>query len=271
MAIPLLVMKHRRTPVVVNNNRTTIGVNNDEESNDRVESFFPKRRHSNKKKFFLPLLFKLQRRPLLHWSAAIVVLVTSIVFFLYKLQLISNQRAVDRHRSNVPSNWRNPHDHSHLLQRCNIPFLPFEHNPIWTCYNDLVDENYDTVIRANQLFNYDYNYYSATSVRVEKEEERTASDESRIPHLLIFTHKYDIFNCTTISAYNNETTSTASTTSQPPNNIYTLAENAKAIVKAYSRIWLNDMHFVYLSDADCITAINATEPELVSHFTNKSL
>lgn len=274
------MMKHRRA-TIVNNNRTTIGVNND----DWVESYFPKRRISNKESnSFLPL-FKFQRLRRQHqvqWSAAAIVSLLTllfIAFFCYANQIYYvAQSETDLRISNMPSNWWNPHDHSHLLQRCNIPFLPFEHNPIWTCYNDLVDENYDTVLRANQLFNYyaPQNYSASGRISIaaaaaEKEEERT--DSRIIPHLLIFTHKYNIFNCTSISAYNNNvTTATSSSSSQqPPNDIYTLAENVKSTIKAYSRIWHNDMHFVYLSDADCITAINATEPELVSHFTNDGL
>ena len=262
-------MKHRRTPAV-NNNGSAFGVNNDDEesNNNRAESFFPKRR-SSKKKGSSSLPIKLRRQHQVHWSAAaIVLLLTSIAFFCYTLQIIYlTQRAADLRRSNVPSNWWNPNEHSHLLQRCTIPFLPFEHNPIWRCYNDLVDENYDTVVRANRLFHHDSQNYSSS---VEKEEERT--DDSRIPHLLIFTHKYDIFNCTTISAYTNETaTATSTTSSSPPNNIYTLSENVKSTIKAYSRVWHNDVHFVYLSDTDCITAINATEPELIPHFTNDNL
>ena len=268
------MMKHRRAPVV--NNRATVAIS--EGRNSKVESFFPKRRRNsiNKRSNSFILPFKLQRRirQQLKWSAAIVLLVASIAWFFYKLQLISTQREIDRRRSYVPSNWWNPNEHSHLLQRCTIPFLPFEHNPIWRCYNDLVDENYDTVFRANRLFNYAPQNYSSSRVIAEKvEEERTDEEDSRIPHLLIFTHKYDLLNCTTISAYTNETTSTTTTSSQPPppNNIYTLAENVKSTIKAYSRIWHNDMHFVYLSDTDCITAINATEPELVPHFISNSL
>ena len=155
-------MKHRRTPAV-NNNGSAFGVNNDDEesNNNRAESFFPKRR-SSKKKGSSSLPIKLRRQHQVHWSAAaIVLLLTSIAFFCYTLQIIYlTQRATDSRRSNVPSNWWNPNEHSHLLQRCTIPFLPFEHNPIWRCYNDLVDENYDTVVRANQLFHHDSQNYS---------------------------------------------------------------------------------------------------------------
>lgn len=120
---------------------------------------------------------------------------------------------------------------------------------MWNCHNDLVDENSYTVDRANRAFHYVPNDNRS------KEEHRF---EDRIPHLLVFTHRYNLFDCSV----------SASNSTSP--NLHTLAENAKATVKAYSRIW-SDLHFVYLSDEDCIDALNRTEPGLIPFFNDVKL
>ena len=74
-----------------------------------------------------------------------------------------------------------------------------------------------------------------------------------IPHRLIFTHRLDLFDC------NN---SASESTAAP---MYTLAENAKATVRAYAEIW-DDLEYVFLTDVDCVDAVREAMPELVGWF-----
>ncbi|KAL3775533.1 hypothetical protein ACHAW5_001552 [Stephanodiscus triporus] len=185
--------------------------------------------------------FKFKRRHQ-RWPAIATVL-SLIPCLLFIRNLITTNR--ESELSPFPPNWWDVQNQASLLLRCPQP----QHAPKWNCYNDLVDENSDTVDRAKRLFEYDPNDNRS------KEEHRF---DDRIPHLLIFTHKYNIFDCSV----------TASNSTSP--NMYTLAENAKATVKAYSRIW-PDLHFVYLSDNDCIDALNRTEPGLIPFFNDVKL
>ena len=84
---------------------------------------------------------------------------------------------------------------------------------------------------------------------------RKVDDESStlIPHRLIFTHKYNLFDC-----------STSAHIMTPP-DLYNLAENGKATVNAYRKIW-PDLEVVFLTDEGCRRVINASEPRLLPYF-----
>lgn len=220
----ILVMKHRRP--AKSNSRIV--------DEDGRGEFFVKSRVKSR-----PFKFKRRHQ---RWPAIATALVL-IPCLLYTLRLITTKR--ESELSQFPPNWWDVQNQASLLLRCPQP----QHSPKWNCYNDLVDENSDTVDRAKRLFDY------APNDNRSKEEHRF---EDRIPHLLIFTHKYNIFDCSV----------SASNSTSP--NMYTLAENAKATVKAYSRIW-PDLHFVYLSDNDCIDALNRTEPGLIPFFNDVKL
>jgi hypothetical protein len=49
-----------------------------------------------------------------------------------------------------------------------------------------------------------------------------------------------------------------------------MAENAKETVNIYSQIW-DDLEFVFLTNDDCIHALNQTEPGLIPWFNNANL
>ena len=88
-------------------------------------------------------------------------------------------------------------------------------------------------------------------------EDPTHRDEGSpfIPHRLVFTHKYNIFDC-----------SISSHIMTPP-DLYAVAENAKATVNAYRQVW-SDLDVVFLTDDDCREAISASEPQLLRYFEN---
>lgn len=185
-----------------------------------------------------PLKFKRRHTK---WSAIAIIL--SLISGLIYNHRITTKRASEL--SAFPKKWWDVQKQASLLLRCPQP----QHSPMWNCHNDLVDENSYTVDRANRAFHYVPNDNRS------KEEHRF---EDRIPHLLVFTHRYNLFDCSV----------SASNSTSP--NLHTLAENAKATVKAYSRIW-SDLHFVHLSDEDCIDALNRTEPGLIPFFNDVKL
>ncbi len=85
---------------------------------------------------------------------------------------------------------------------------------------------------------------------------RVAEDDEsklRIPHQLIWTHQDNLFDCLNLASN--------STTPQ----LYELAENAKAAVNVYARIWPN-LRFTFLTNDDCIDLINRTDPDLIPYF-----
>ena len=109
----------------------------------------------------------------------------------------------------------------------------------------------------------DWDYYTnissendAFALRVRNYTAEPISNEHRdgtIPHRLIFTHRVDLFDC------NN------SASERTVSSMYTLAENAKATVRAYAEIW-DDLEYVFLTDVDCVNAIREAMPELVGWF-----
>lgn len=119
------------------------------------------------------------------------------------------------------------------LPSCPKPML---NNVEWEYYTDLPQENAALASKVRNL----------TSHPVHDE-------ESNIPHHLIFTHYIDLFNC---SHWGSNKTSP---------QLFNLAENARATVNAYKKIW-PDLEYKFLMDDDCIQAINETEPGLVGWF-----
>ena len=138
-----------------------------------------------------------------------------------------------------------------MMPRCNPPH---QNTSSWRYYNALVDTNLDTVAKA-------INLTDNPTITTQQKQDNNNNNSSNtvvgyskyIPHRLIFTHKENLFNCS-ISASN-------TTTPQ----LYTLAENAKATVNAYSKIW-SDLEVVFLTDQDCLDALNEVEPDLIPFF-----
>ena len=140
------------------------------------------------------------------------------------------------YREDISKIVRKHNEQIDLLPHCPLP----QSSPAWNYYYTLVAENAkkaDVVKRATSA-------YSSNTVR---EEDRLAT---RIPHRLIFTHKDDLFNC--------------SNSAKSP-ELYNFGENAKFTVNAYSRIW-PDLEYVFLTNNDCIGALNQAEPGLVPWF-----
>mmetsp|Transcript_10091 Transcript_10091/g.15148 ORF Transcript_10091/g.15148 Transcript_10091/m.15148 type:complete len:497 (+) Transcript_10091:52-1542(+) len=138
-----------------------------------------------------------------------------------------------------------------MMPRCDPPH---QNTSSWRYYNALVDTNLDTVAKA-------INLTDNPTITTQQKQDNNNNNSSNtvvgyskyIPHRLIFTHKENLFNCS-ISASN-------TTTPQ----LFTLAENAKATVNAYSKIW-SDLEVVFLTDQDCLDALNEVEPDLIPFF-----
>ena len=109
----------------------------------------------------------------------------------------------------------------------------------WKYYRALVDVNANIAAVARNV--------TEGSILVDE------ASSPFIPHKLIFTHKYNIFYCS-ISAH-----------LMTPPGLFTVAENAKATTNAYRLVW-PDLEVVFLTDDDCIEAINASEPQLIPYF-----
>lgn len=120
---------------------------------------------------------------------------------------------------------------------CDVPSNSSE----WRYYRALVDENTKVASLARN---------STNKFTPNKKNDESSSS---IPHRLIFTHKYHLFDCS-ISAH-----------IMTPPDLYNLAENGKATVNAYKQIW-SDLEVVFLTDEGCRRAINATEPRLLPFF-----
>lgn len=121
------------------------------------------------------------------------------------------------------------------LSRCYAP----ESTPAWNYYSALVDANHKTAELVS-------------SVTEGPPGQENGEEEGRIPRRLIFTHKNNLFDC--------------DISKRSPEHL-SLAENAKATVRAYRRIW-PDVEYVFLTDGDCIDALNRTEPGLIPWFNS---
>lgn len=146
------------------------------------------------------------------------------------------------YRDDVSTEGHEQDEHQkELLSQCPLPFS----SPALSYYHALVHENSATAERARRLPNC-------------MMEENQSSASPRIPHRLIFTHKDNLFNCS------------KSASNSTPLELYTMAENAKETVNIYSQIW-DDLEFVFLTNDDCIHALNQTEPGLIPWFNNANL
>ncbi len=147
----------------------------------------------------------------------------------------------------------NPDGHTALkavLPSCPLPRprLAVETPHIFSTSGDINYNFYADLARENSEM-------AARVCNITQDPNRTEEDgQARIPHRLIFTHQTNLFEC--------------SNSTSPM--LYTLAENAKATVNAYGRIW-DDLEYVFLTDEDCVTALEVAEPALVAWFQNPML
>ena len=141
-----------------------------------------------------------------------------------------------------------------LMPKCQPPH---QHIFSWKYYNALVDTNSETVAKALE---WTENSTIVKSPPVDGGNNNgfsnSAADSKYVPHRLIFTHKQNLFNC---SIFESNSTSP---------ELYTLAENAKATANAYKNIW-PDLEVVFLTDQDCLEALNEVEPDLIPFFHNE--
>ena len=183
-------------------------------------------------------------------AMAIIIVEYGLIFGrLRKLHTISTV-------SSSSWEWEEP-KRQQLVRQISLPRCPKPVNTsMWNHFDALVDENVDMSNKVGRLL------ASRNNSRAEnatEEEIGGGVGKSNIPHLLVFTHKDNLFDCS-YSASN--TTSSA--------NVHTLAENAKATVRAYHQVW-PDLRYVFLSDDDCREALNLTEPELIPFFNDAKL
>lgn len=192
---------------------------------------------------------------------AIVAIVSFVTHNLLQLH-ISSTTATLTTNININITFLAPGDTTKLEQkRLNLYRCPKPLNsPLWNYFDALVDENAEMAKKVGHIIlasRTDSNTDNET--KGEEFGEGDGANNNQIPHRLIFTHKDNLFNCS-ISASNS--------TMSP--NVHTLAENAKATVRAYHQIW-SDLQYVFLTDDDCIDALHLTEPELIPFFNDPEL
>ncbi|EED86847.1 predicted protein [Thalassiosira pseudonana CCMP1335] len=102
----------------------------------------------------------------------------------------------------------------------------------WRYYNELIVLNANLAASARE----------ATGVDISMSHE-----SSSIPHRLIFTHQYNLLECSI-------------STRDPQLNV--LAQNAKATIQLYKQVW-PDVEVTFLTDEQCIDAIRETHPGLL--------
>lgn len=96
---------------------------------------------------------------------------------------------------------------------------------------------YDRIDRDNQIIaGYASHAQDPPRLADADFENRTVDSKPAIPHRLVFTHRFDLLNCTESS----------SPESDP--QLHLLASNVKATVAAYSAIW-TDLDVVFLSES----------------------
>lgn len=115
----------------------------------------------------------------------------------------------------------------------------------WDYYSGLVNKNLLTAKLAREI----YEYKGAKAKAMGSEEGEV------IPRRLVFTDKENILDC-----------SISASISSPP-DLYMLAENVRATIRAYQDVW-PDAEIVFLTDTDCRRALNDLEPELLEYFDN---
>jgi hypothetical protein len=81
-----------------------------------------------------------------------------------------------------------------------------------------------------------------------------ASSQHRIPRRLIFTHRYNLFDCKSSRVHLTPT-------------LHMLAANARQTVALYRQFWGEPAAEVtFLTDVDCLRVLNMTEPRLLKYF-----
>lgn len=187
-----------------------------------------------------------------------LLVMTTAVFVFSTLGFIYNLATL--HFSTVvPTEPQLERNSTWNFPRCSIP----QNTSLWSHFDALVDENADMANRVvGHLLARRNNSHAENPPKGEVEgvvDNKNDGKQQSIPHRLIFTHKDNLFDCS-VSASN--------TTATP--RLHTLAENAKATVRAYQRIW-PDLQIVFLSDDDCIDALNLTVPDLIPFFNDTAL
>ena len=166
--------------------------------------------------------------------------------------LLNQQRNTKDTKRDIRPLIRTNNNNLQMMHRC---YPPNGNTSSWRYYKDLVDTNLDTAAKALNLTD-----NPATTTQQLQQNNNNNNSPSTvmgyseyIPHRLIFTHTENLFDCS-ISASN---------TTSP--HLYTLAENAKATVNAYSKIW-PDLEVVFLTDQNCLHILNEVEPDLIPFF-----
>ena len=121
----------------------------------------------------------------------------------------------------------------------------------WDYYSGLVNKNQLTAKLARGIEEYKGAKSKAMAGTAGSEE----GEEAVIPHRLLFTDKENILDC-----------SISASISSPP-DLYMLAENVRATIRAYQDV-LPDAEIVFLTDTDCRKALNDLKPELLEYFDN---
>jgi hypothetical protein len=136
--------------------------------------------------------------------------------------------------------WTVPVDYFKGTEYCPFKSIPKASKPFeWAYFQKLIKVNEELAIAARP--------FSANRQLI-------VSSEPRIPHRLIFTHQYNLFDC-------------ESSRDHLTPALHMLAANARQTVALYREYWREpEAEVVFLSNKDCLQLLSKTEPLLIVFF-----
>ena len=128
-------------------------------------------------------------------------------------------------------------------RECQVPAEVADTFP-WKYYDSLIDTNRKIGALARSIKEY-----------IPKRDSASQKEQSRIPHRLIFTNKFNLLDCNLSS----------SITSDPSD--HTLAHNVQDTIYLYKKEWATeDVEVTFLTDKECVEAISEVEPKLLKYY-----
>lgn len=123
----------------------------------------------------------------------------------------------------------------------------------WSYYDGLIEKNRNTAFLARSVQEYTPRRELDDDLALEEDRDEE-DDKSFIPHRLVFTHKDNLLDCDVSSSVESEP------------SLHTLAHNVRDTIKAYEKVWADDLQVTFLTDVECRKALYEAKPELLKYY-----
>ena len=123
----------------------------------------------------------------------------------------------------------------------------------WSYYDGLIEKNRNTASLARSVQEYTPRRELDDDLALEEDRDEE-DDKSFIPHRLVFTHKDNLLDCDVSSSVESEP------------SLHTFAHNVRDTIKAYEKVWADDLQVTFLTDVECRKALYEAKPELLKYY-----